>query len=329
MGKFSDAIEKVEGVVHLDSTELHKEAGDPDQQTPERREPQAKPTKREKVAEDRHPIRPLSESAVPQVPIQPSKLNISEKLIAYHAPHSIEAEQFRKLRTNILFPPDGQEVPRVILITSALPGEGKSFVSANLAVTISQNVDKHVLLMDCDMRRPDQHKIFDLPNDKGLSNFLNEGTPLKSLLVRVINNRLSLLRSGPPPSNPAELLSSDRMSDLLQEVRSRYHDRTIIVDSPPPQLTAESFALAKSVDGILLVIKMGHTHKEIVSDLTDAFGKDKILGVVANWMSKNSPSYGLEKYSKYKYYSPKGTDLSDTVEDKKFTRRLMWRRKVR
>ena len=305
MGKFSDAIEKVEGIVHLDSTELHKEAGDPDQQTLERREPQVKPTKREKVAEDRHPIRRLSESAEPQAPLPSSRTDFNSNLIAYHAPYSFEAEQFRKLRTNILFPPNGKEIPRVILITSALPGEGKTFVSANLAATIAQNIDNHVLLMDCDMRRPSQHSIFNLDNDRGLSNFLIDGTPLSKLLVKVVNDRLSLLRSGPVPNNPAELLSSNRMAALLNEVRSRYNDRIIIIDSPPPQLTAESVALAQNVDGILIVIKMGSTEKEIVSNLVSTFGRDKIIGVVANWMPKQLLDYAPKKYSRYRYYSPK------------------------
>jgi capsular exopolysaccharide synthesis family protein len=305
VGKISDAIDKAEGIVHLDSTVPNQDTGYLDQQIIEKRKPQLKPTEIETAAAASNQLHKLSESYKPQPPLPPSHIISNPALITYHAPYSFEAEQFRKLRTNILFPKGKKEVPRVILTTSALPGEGKTFVSANLATTIAQNIDKHVLLMDCDMRRPAQHSIFNLPNDRGLSNFLIEGTPLSKLLIKVVNDRLSLLRCGPLPDNPAELLSSNRMAALLQEVRSRYQDRIIIIDSPPPQLTAESIALAKNVDGILMVVKMGYTQKEVVSDLVSIFGRDKIIGVVANWMPKRSINYGSRKYYQDKSYAPK------------------------
>ncbi len=226
-----------------------------------------------------------------------------KNLIAYHSPQSFEAEQFRMLRTNILFPSGGKPSPRTILVTSALPGEGKSFVSSNLALTIAQNIDKHVLLIDCDMRRPTVHKIFGYENVPGLSNYLVGEATLPELLIRTGNNHLSILPGGPAPSNPAELLSSNRMLALLREVRSRYDDRYIIIDSPPPHLTAESKALAQFVDGILLVVKFGRTNRDLIAELVDKFQKDKILGVVANWMDKGSTYlYGKGKYSQYNYY---------------------------
>ncbi len=229
--------------------------------------------------------------------------HFDKNLIAYHSPQSFEAEQFRMLRTNILFPSGGKPSPRTILVTSALPGEGKSFVASNLALTIAQNIDKHVLLIDCDMRRPTVHKIFGYENLPGLSNYLMGDATLPDLLIRTGNNHLSILPGGPAPSNPAELLSSNRMLALLREVRSRYDDRYIIIDSPPPHLTAESKALGQFVDGIIVVVKFGRTSRDLISELVDKFQKDKILGVVANWMDKGSTYlYGKGKYSQYNYY---------------------------
>ena len=132
------------------------------------------------------------------------------------------------------FPPGGSRHQGPLLVTSALPGEGKSFVASNLALTIAQNIDKHVLLIDCDMRRPTVHRIFGYENLPGLSNYLLGDATLPELLIRTGNNHLSILPGGPAPSNPAELVSSNRMLALLREVRSRYDDRYIIIDSRRP-----------------------------------------------------------------------------------------------
>lgn len=229
---------------------------------------------------------------------------LDKNLVAHHNPQSFEAEQFRMLRTNIMFPAEGKPSPRTILVTSALPGEGKSFVSSNLALTIAQNIDKHVLLIDCDMRRPTAHKLFGYENVPGLSNYLTGEQALQDLLIKTGNNHLSILPGGPVPPNPAELLSSNRMLALMREVRARYDDRYIIIDSPPPHLTAESKALAQFVDGIILVLKLGQTDRELVSELVGKFQKEKILGVVANWLNRRSTVfYGSGKYTKYSYYS--------------------------
>ena len=229
-----------------------------------------------------------------------------KNLVAYHDPHSFEAEQFRMLRTNILFPSKDQILPKTILVTSAVPKEGKSFVSSNLAITIAQNIDQHVMLIDCDMRRPMVHKNFGCGNVQGLSNYLLGEMPLHELLIKIENLHLSILPGGPQPPNPAELLSSNKMMALLREVRDRYSDRYIIIDSPPPHLTAESNALAKFVDGIIIVIKLKQTSQQLISDLVDKFPKDKILGIVSNWLDRHTTNlYGSGKYTHYGYYNSK------------------------
>ena len=237
-----------------------------------------------------------------QSPNPKPHFGISEDLVAFHNPQSFEAEQFRMLRTNILFPPEGKPSPRTILVTSALPGEGKSFVSSNLALTIAQNIDKHVLLIDCDMRRPSVHKIFGYKSVPGLSNYLRGEFALEDLIIKTANNHLSILPVGPVPLNPAELLSSNRMIALVSEVRARYDDRYIIIDSPPPHLTAESNALAQFVDGILLVVRFGKTNRDLVTQLVEKLEREKILGVVANSLRRDSAVfYGSGKYKKYGY----------------------------
>ncbi|MBW2633267.1 MAG: CpsD/CapB family tyrosine-protein kinase [Deltaproteobacteria bacterium] len=238
--------------------------------------------------------------------LEPLKLydNVDKNLVTLLKPQSIESEMFKILRGNILFPQSGTP-PKSIMITSSVPGEGKSFVSANLAVSIAQNINEHVLLMDCDIRQSGIHRILGLSDDvKGLSEYLRGEVDIQSIFRKTEMGKLSVMTGGRAPRNPAELLSSKKMSELLVEVKERYSDRYIIIDSPPPQLTAETSAIARQVDGVILVVKYGSTPKDMVADLVEIVGRDKILGCVLNWYDlKTSSYYGYGKYGKYsKYY---------------------------
>ena len=222
--------------------------------------------------------------------------NIDTSLVTVLEPHSVESEQFRLLKNNILFPEKTQP-PRTVLITSASPDEGKSFVAANLAVTIAKSIDEHVLLMDCDLRAPTIHKLFGLGDPQGLSEHLSTAKPLSSLFLKTFINKLTILPAGIIPQNPSELLSSDQMRRLLQEVKLRYSDRYVIIDTPPPYMTSETNALARHVDGIVLVVRHGKTRKKDVQDIIDIYGKEKILGVVQNFAQKRpGRGYGYYKY---------------------------------
>ena len=224
---------------------------------------------------------------------------IDKNLISLLTPQSFESEQFKLLRTHLLFPSSGK-APRSILVTSAVPGEGKSFVAANLAVSIASDIDRHVLLMDCDLRNPVIHRRFGIGDVTGLSDYLSRGTPLSSLLIRTKLNKLTILPAGRPPANPSELLSSELMSALISEVAERYYDRLIIIDSPPPTLTAETIALARNVDGILVVVKFGDTSRKLVRELIEKMGKEKILGSIINFFDIRSSGYHTYKaYRKY------------------------------
>ncbi len=232
--------------------------------------------------------------------------NVNQNLVTYLNPQSLSSEMFKILRGNILFPANGKP-PQSILITSALPGEGKSFVSTNLAVSIAQNINEHVLLIDGDIRKPSVHRYLGFDETDGLADYLAEGIDLSSVLLKTDIKKLTILPGGRPPHNPAELLSSKEMSQLLIEVKERYSDRYIIIDSPPPQLTAETSAIARQVDGIVIVVKYGSTPREIVEELVETLGKEKILGFVMNWFDMRSSTYfGYGKYGKYsKYYRRK------------------------
>lgn len=228
---------------------------------------------------------------------------IDPNLVAYHDPTGVEAEIFKILRSNILFPKTGQ-APRSLMVTSAIPGDGKSFVAANLAISIAQGIEEHVLLMDCDMRRSSIHASFGFSDGiPGLSDYLSKRNPLQSLLRKTVVDKLTILPGGPTPRNPSELLSSQAMKDLLEETKSRYGDRTIIIDSPPPQLTAETTVLANYVDGIILVVKYGSTPKDLIKELLEKLGREKVIGVVLNgYRVPATERYSYGKYKKYKKY---------------------------
>jgi exopolysaccharide/PEP-CTERM locus tyrosine autokinase len=227
---------------------------------------------------------------------------IDKNLVSILAPRSFEAEQFKMLRTNLLFPVSGQ-APGSVLITSANQGDGKTFIAANLAVSVALNINRHVLLMDCDLRRPTIHRSFGLGNVFGLSEYLSKGLSLSSLLYRTKVERLTILPGGSEPSNPSELLSSVRMSALLEEVTQRYSDRLIIIDSPPPSMTDEARALARQVDGILVVIKHESTKLEEIKKLIETMGEEKIVGSVINHFDfRASGYYGYRYYRKYGSY---------------------------
>ena len=226
---------------------------------------------------------------------------IDPVLVTGLEPQSIEAEQFRQLKNNILFPEKGTP-PKSIMVTSFSPSDGKSFVAANLAISIAQNIDEYVLLLDCDLRSPSIHSMFGIGDGPGLCEYLSQGIELPSLLVKTFLDKLTIFPAGGIPSNPAELLSSDRMKRLIKEIRSRYSDRYIIFDTPPPHLTAETNAISRQVDGIVIVIQHGKTRKKDVLNLIDIYGKEKILGVVCNFARKGiGYGYGKYGYGKYGY----------------------------
>ena len=238
------------------------------------------------------------------VPSEPGSAEISldridPNLVSVVNPQSLETEIFKVLRGKILFPASGKP-PRSIMVTSAVPGEGKSFVAANLAVNMAQNIEDHVLLMDCDLRRPSMHKLFGLGRVKGLSEHLANGNKIEDLLIKTGLGKLSIFPSGTPPHNPSEVLSSAKMAKLLDELKTRYQDRYLIIESPPPMLAPETIAMAKQVDAIIVVIKFGSTPMDAVEELIDNLGKENIIGAVINrFDARTSRYYGYRKYGKY------------------------------
>ncbi len=229
--------------------------------------------------------------------------NRSDKLIAAIEPRSANAEAYRMLRTNISFSSVDQAI-RMILVTSASPSEGKSITAANLAVTMAQAGYRTVVL-DCDLRKPTQHKVFGISNDVGLTNALLSHANLTSFMRPTRVENLRVLTTGPLPPNPAELLGSRSMSDLLTMMQN--DTDVIVIDSPPVLAVADAAILSRTADGVLLVVDSGKTKRESALRAKEALEKAgaRLLGIVLNRLPSGSSYYSYNS----KYYS----NASDTA----------------
>lgn len=209
-------------------------------------------------------------------------------------PKSISAEAYKSLRTNIQYSSFDNEY-KTIVVTSSEPGEGKSTVSGNLAIVLSQG-EANVLLIDCDMRKPTIHKKFTVTNTNGLSDLLHckNKMSLESISFKY-NNNLTIITSGKIPPNPSEMLASRAMSNFLEEMKKKFD--YIILDTPPIHAVTDSQILARKVDGVLLVVKSNKTKKELVNNSIKSIEKinANLIGVVLNGVDNSSNKY-------YQYY---------------------------
>ena len=218
----------------------------------------------------------------PAVPVvRFDTLKADESLVSLFQPRSLISEQFRKLRTQLLRLNLAKPV-KTIMVTSALQGEGKSFVAANLAIGIAHDLHLYALLVDCDLRNPSVAPMFGYNGVRGIADYLKGQGEVSNFLVKTELEKLSLLPGGTLPENPTEIIGSQRMAALVEELKTRYDDRFIILDSTPLLATAEPDVLAKLVDGVLIVVRAGMTPRETVKQALSFLDKDKILGVVLN-----------------------------------------------
>ncbi len=221
------------------------------------------------------------------------------ELISHNMPQSQMSEAFRALRTSLLLS-QADHPPQVILMTSALPREGKTTAAVNLAVTLAQLGDR-TLLVDADLRKPGINRALSLVDGKhaGLSSYLAGVSALDLITVPhpAITN-LEAIPTGPIPPNPADLLSSRRLSELIGELRNRY--KFVVIDSPPIMAATDAVILSVLVDGVLMVVRSGETPKEAFTRTRDLLNgvKCRMLGVVLNAVDSSSPDY----YYSYRYY---------------------------
>ena len=225
-----------------------------------------------------------------------SSVNSNTDLLIVKHPDSCAAEYFRFLRSKIIYPAHGKP-PRTIMVTSALRGDGKTFVAANLAACIALGMNEHVLLLDCDLRDPSLCNVFGIDKKrKGLSSYLTDKSDIAGLLCKTDVSKLTLLPGGNSINNASELLSSEKMQHLLSEVRNRYPDRFIILDTSPLELTSETSVLVNQVDGVLMIVQYGKTPRKLAKSAIEQIGKEKLLGIVFNGYEKPMRKYTSHGY---------------------------------
>jgi capsular exopolysaccharide synthesis family protein len=215
---------------------------------------------------------------------------LSRCLVTVLAPHSIESEAYRTLRTNVLHALTDGTSPRMLVITSPGHKESKSTVCANLGVALAQ-ADKNTLIVDCDLRQPKMHKIFGLQASEGIVDVLAERSPMREVCQEPLPN-LKVLAAGTSPPDPAKLIESQRLSRFFDEVREEFD--YVLVDSSPAGLVSDPAVLAAQGDGVLLVLNAQKTRKEdvrrTVRNLT-AVGATVLGTVMDNVKGSQKSSY--------------------------------------
>ena len=220
------------------------------------------------------------------------------ELIVHNNPKSPLSEAYRTLRTNIQFSSLDKEL-KVILVTSTGPGEGKTTTAANFAVTMAQSGNK-VLIIDADLRKPRVHKVFEISNSRGMTNILAQNFDYREFVFSTPVAGLEVLTSGVIPPNPSELLGSQKMKLLIDQLRKDYD--YIIIDTPPAAVVTDAAVLSTAVDGVILVCASGQVAIEgakRAKTLLDNV-KANIIGVVLNKIEVSAKSYG--QYLYYSYY---------------------------
>lgn len=192
------------------------------------------------------------------------------------------AEEYKLLRTHILHRTKKDHL-NTIMFTGPRPNEGKSLTTINMAISIAQEVDKTVLIVDTDLRNPAVHSYFGLPGKPGLVDFLKGGVPIPELLIHPEGiHKLILLPAGKPTTNASELLKSPQMVDLVHELKHCYSDRYILFDLPPLLNFADALAFVPLVDGIVIVVEAGRTSREDIEQCLTMLQDFNILGLVLN-----------------------------------------------
>jgi protein-tyrosine kinase len=208
-----------------------------------------------------------------------------------------EVEHYRLLRTQILHRAK-ERGGNSLMVTSSVPGEGKTLTAINLAFTFAREFKQTVLLVDCDLRQQKIHEYLGYASEKGLIDYLLDDTPVADLITWPGMEKLTLISGGRTAIGSSELLGSPRMKDLVDDMKNRYPDRFIIFDVPPVLSAADALAFAPIIDHILVVVRSGSTSIRDLRKSLQLLPKEKIMGLVLNKEKLAPKAYNL-------YYSKK------------------------
>ncbi len=233
--------------------------------------------------------------AVPRPQIQ------NPYLVTANDRHSPISEQYRKLKSLLVKTAKGEDGRNSLLITSTVGGEGKTITALNLAIALAQEYDHTVLLIEADLRRPTIMSYLGLKSDVGLTDCVLDGIDVGSALVKTGIGKLVVLPAGRPVEDPVEVFSSTRMAGILDEVKKRYSDRFVIVDSTPLLPFAEGYILASLVDYVMFIARQDYTPFDKLKEALASLKSNNLLGVVCN--DVDSTLVGNGYYGYYGYYN--------------------------
>lgn len=205
-------------------------------------------------------------------------------------------EEYNKLRSTLIALTKGEKFLNTIMVTSTISEEGKSMTALNLAISLAKEHNHTVLLVDTDLRRPSVHKYLDIDPKVGLVHCLRDNLPLEKALIKTGIGKLVILPAGESIKDPVDMLSSNRMKEIVSELKQRYPERYVIFDTPPALPFADAGVLANIVDTTLFVVREGMAKSEEVIKTLQEFKHNNLLGVVYN-----DASSVLKKHSYYYY----------------------------
>ena len=249
---------------------------------------------------DRLPAQALSaEDQKKKKAVTPVKIT-SPYILRFNEGDGHLAEEYRKLKSSVLSMQQKNANHNTIMVTSSESDEGKSLTSVNLALVLAQESNRTVLLVDADLRRPSLHTYLGVKANIGLADCILDGIDLHDALIKTSVPRLNFLAAGKKTDTPAELFSSDKMKEIVQEIKSRYHDRIIIFDTPPALIFSDIRVIATFVDGIIFLVKEGVSVNSVRDALAVLKGSP-VLGIVYNAVSPEQMHARYHSY--YKYYT--------------------------
>ncbi|SHJ57421.1 non-specific protein-tyrosine kinase [Malonomonas rubra DSM 5091] len=227
--------------------------------------------------------------------VPPIKVDNLLLATAYDAKSDV-VEEYNKLRSTVIALTKGEKFSNTLLVTSTISEEGKSMTALNLAISLAKEHDHTVLLVDTDLRRPSVHRFLGLKPDVGLVHCLRDGLPIEKALIKTGIGKLVVLPAGEAIKDPLDMLSSNRMKEIILELKQRYAERYVIFDTPPSMPFADASVLAANIDATLFVAREGRARKQDLLSTIEEFKKHNLLGVIYN------DAHAFTKKNNYYYY---------------------------
>lgn len=226
----------------------------------------------------KHPVVGKLNALLDVVPLKITNLMIA----AAREEKTAVVEEYNKLRSSLITLTTGDQFHNTIMVTSTVSEEGKSMTALNLAISLAKEHDHTVLLVDTDLRRPSVHKYLDIEPDVGLVHCLRDNLPIEEALIKTGVGKLVVLPAGESIKDPVDMLSSNRMKDIVRELKERYPERYVIFDTPPALPFADANVIAGIVDATLFVVREGKAKMEDVAKTIAEYNQHNLLGVVYN-----------------------------------------------